>query len=217
MSNSVKIDYQKQRVWCKQLGAEVSDRLDVENSDKFREEGNRLYTQGQFFAAIAQYNKALIYARKDPYRMAMCYSNRSAVYLKLEYFAHCLNNISLAEPHYPKDKIQKLHDRRQQCLVLMAKCDEKSLADLDHDFKLSYEPNKRLPFFIDAIEMREDDTFGKQLITTRDLKAGDVIAVIDKPLGRAIYSIHQNHPMGCYTCFKTNNGDLVPGDCAGEN
>jgi len=194
----------------------LDNKADAAAADEYRVKGNQLFAKGEYFGAIAQYNKALVCARFDKEQAALCYANRSAVYLELEYYQHCLHNIELAEPNFPPDKIQNLHDRRNRCLELMKTKEDKALKVFDHDFKLSYEPNPKIPFFIDALELKDDPKLGKNLITTRDLKAGDVIAVIDKPWRVPICNLEVNYVLGCYTCADTNNGDLIPGKCQGE-
>lgn len=99
---------------------------------------------------------------------------------------------------------------------MMKASEDKALKVFKHDFKLSYEPNPKIPFFIDGLEPCKNAEYGEHMITTKDLKAGDVIAVMDKPLRMPIFSKFQNHMMGCYTCSDTNNGDLIPGKCPGE-
>lgn len=98
----------------------------------------------------------------------------------------------------------------------METSDDKNLHAFKHEFKLSYKANPKIPFFIDALELREDAKNGKHLITTRDLKGGDVIAVIDKPWRAPVSSMKVDYLIGCYTCADTNNGDLIPGKCQGE-
>lgn len=188
----------------------------AESADKYRKEGNKLFDEGKLFAAIAQYNKSLVCARDDPARAALCYGNRSAVYLALECFKHCLHSIELAEPNFPPANIQRLRDRRERCLELMRKIPDKSYDVFKHDYKLSYKPNPKLPFFIDALEVRENLKYGKHLITNRDLNAGDVIAVMDKPWRAPIARLDVNHILGCYQCGDTRNGDLIPGKCQGR-
>lgn len=188
-----------------------------EKSDKHREEGNDQYEDGKYFAAITSYNKALVYARDDRTRAAMCYGNRSAVYLELKYFDHCLRNIDLAEPYFPVNAKQKLYDRRTECQKIMKMHSDESLHTFKHEFKLSYDANPKIPFFIDALKLRENSEDGKHLITTRDLKAGDVIAVINKPWKNPVPNfMDANYVLGCYTCGDTNNGDLILGKCQGK-
>lgn len=187
-----------------------------QKSDDYRKIGNRLFTKGQHFAAIAQYNKALVCARNHPDLASLCYGNRSAVYLKLKFFKNCLHNIDLAEPHFPADSISKLHNRRKQCLKLMETSVDQGTDVFDHKFKMSYKANPKIPFFIDALELKEDAKYGKHAITTIDLKAGDVIAVIDKPWCAPVSNLKADYILGCYMCGDTKNGDLIHGKCQGK-
>jgi len=195
---------------------EVRVTNNIKLSEEFRNRGNQLYAAGNYFAAIVHYNRSMLMARGNQLVNSLCYANRAAVYLNLNYFEHCLHNLDLAEPNYPPEKIHKLHERRQKCLEMMKSNVDEGLKAFKHEFKLSYEPNPKLPFFIDALELHEDEKYGKHLITTRDLKAGDVIAVMDEPWKMSALSKFQNHMMGCYTCADANNGDLIPGRCDEE-
>lgn len=189
---------------------------DLQLSDKYRKIGNKLFGEGKFFGAIAQYNKALMCARNEEEQAALCYGNRSAVYLELKFFKHCLHSIDLAEPNFPADKIQRLKDRRQRCFKLMETEVDKTIDSFNHKFKLSYPANPKIPFFIDALEIKEDPKRGKSLITTIDLKAGDVIAVMDKPWRTPMSNLNVNYLLGCYMCGDAKNGDLIHGKCRGE-
>lgn len=188
-------------------------------SDEFRRIGNKLFGESKHFGAIALYNKALVCARNHPDLAALCYGNRSAVYFELNCFKHCLHNIDLAEPHFPANNLQRLLDRREQCLIRMKTIVDQSLEVFEHEFKLSYKSNPKIPFFIDALELKEDakyPKYGKHLITSSNLKSGDVIAVIDKPWKAPVSNLDVNYITGCYTCGNTRNGDLIPAKCQGE-
>lgn len=186
---------------------------DVDLSDEYRDEGNKLFMQDRFVAALAQYNHALVFCRSDPVRSALCYGNRSAVYIKLNYFDHCLNNIKLAEKHYPREKIQKLLDRRDRCIRMMRKVPDKSMKPLDHSFTLSYEANPTIPCFIEAIKFERDKN---RLITTRDLQTGNVIAILDNSWRVPVNDPYANYLISCYNCISLNNGDLIAGECSGK-
>lgn len=125
------------------------------------------------------YNKAILKAREDVKEVSLCYANRAAVYLEIKQFRRCLENIKLAKKGYPNK--QKLENRRLKCLKAMKS--EKDLSDMYQSppFELSYEANLKIPFFIDALELKTSAEFGDHLITNENLKAGDVIANIAKP------------------------------------
>lgn len=93
---------------------------------------------------------------------------------------------------------------------------QKAIETPRNPFKLSYDVNPKLPFFINALEMRENAKFGKHLVTTRNLLAGDVIAVIN-PHFIVLTKKAIDLVSVCYNCLKINDLDLiVTGGCKGE-
>lgn len=187
----------------------------ISQSDELRKKGYELYKKDKYFDAINEYNRALVLARDDDVRKSLCYKRRAAVFLKLEYFEHCMHNIELAVPHCPDSKLFKLHRLLEKCQEAMKTTADAGAIPFKHEFKLSYEANPKIPFFIDALELKEDSVDGKHMITTKDLKAGDVVAVIDEPLRLSAFKNDQKAMMGCFTCGDKNYGDLIPGECPG--
>lgn len=188
------------------------------DSEKLREDANEFYKLGKLFGALALYNAALAFAPNNEVTLAsLCYANRSAVYLKLEYYKHCLHNIDLAEQHYPREKIEKLNERREKCVEMMKESNDKARQPFNHTYQLSYAPNPKIPSVIDALQLKMDETSGKYLIITkRDLKAGDVIARFDYLWTVPINDFSVDYLLACYNCLNVNNGDLIPGKCKGE-
>lgn len=90
-----------------------------------------------------------------------------------------MQNIEWAKQNnYPDIKLNKLIEREKQCCKLM---ENKSDADDEYDpknfFKLSHPPNPKIPFLADCLMMKTTRKYGRGLYTTRDLKAGDIIAI----------------------------------------
>jgi tetratricopeptide (TPR) repeat protein len=179
----------------------------VESAENLRKQGNQKFKEDNYFDALNLYNRALVAIKEDdPNRLesiALCYANRSAVYLEKKYFKLCLDNIERAEKHYPRDNIQKLHDRRQKCIELMKTEKDHLYESYENPYKLSYEPNPKLPFFIDSLELKKDAKTEVHIITTRDLKAGDIIAVFDNCL-----SSRYPETMTCHNCLNLDNFNL---------
>lgn len=140
--------------------------------------------------------------------LALAYANRSATYLELKKYDECLLNIQWArENDYPQEKIQKLIERESQCCSLMDENYEKQKQTLRDVVKLSYPANPKIPFIVDCLIERKIDNYSKGIFATRDLKAGDVIAIED-PFGflPLCYSIC------CCVCMKINLLNLIPGN-----
>lgn len=182
----------------------------------FFDTGNEMDDEGMHFSAIVNYNKALIFA-DYPFQESMCYHARSSIYLKIGFFKHCLHSIDLAVENCPPSGVQHLHNNRRKCLKLMKTQPDKGMDAFEHKFNLSYASNPKLPFFIDALKLHEDAKLGKCVITTKDLKAGDVVAALGNSWNAPSFNIMLDQKMmACYTCFNSNNGDLIRGECGGN-
>lgn len=178
-----------------------------EMAEKFRETGNASFLNGEFQDALLLYNKSLCHAIK-PEELSLAYANRSAVYLKVKMYDKCLENINLSRDHgYDISKLPKLREREEKCRKFMKAHQTDSRNDPWSFFKLSHPANEKIPFIINSLEHREDNKFGRYLVTTSDLKTGDVIA-IEEPFYKFIdkefcYS-------RCTNCLKSNDLSLTP-------
>lgn len=77
-------------------------------------------------------------------RNVASFDNRSAAYLKIGQYKHCLKNIELARKYgYPTEKEAAFHAREQKCLKNMQNHKSKADADLSKFYKLSYPANRR--------------------------------------------------------------------------
>lgn len=168
-----------------------------------RNEGNDLYKQGKFFDALIKYNESLSFAEDDENR-ALAYNNRSSVFFELHLYKQCLNNINLARSHnYPNEKMSKLTERETRCRQAQT---PKAVNPFDF-FKLSYKRNERIPFIIDGLELKTSEKYGRQIVTTRPLKVGDVIS-IESPFLKVLNSnCTYNY---CNFCLNDNLMDLIP-------
>jgi SET and MYND domain-containing protein 4 len=178
---------------------------------KLRLEGNQEFMKRNYFEALLCYNKSLCFAEK-PETSSLCYANRSAVYLEIKLYEHCLSNIKLARKNYPKKMTKKLDEREEKCLSEhLAALDTKAIdsnATLASDFlKLSYPANPKLPFATECLELKENEKFGRHIVTNRNLKAGDIIAITPNIYNVINSSARFHH---CSFCLKSNEMDLIP-------
>lgn len=78
-------------------------------------------------------------------------------------------------------------------------------------FQLSYPPNEKIPFIVEGLELNENDQFGRHIITTKELKAGDIVA-IEEPFFKTINE--DVIKIRCSNCLKSNALSLIPcGSC----
>lgn len=178
-------------------------RKDNSESLKYRNKGNDYFNQKKFYEASEFFNQSLCFAGKGSLNQSLAYANRSAVYMEIGEYEKCLKNIQLAKVHgYPADKIKKLNDRETNCLAKIA-----DHRQSQQEFCLSHEPNQRMPFVSDCLKLREDDKYGRHIITEKELKVGDILAM--EPAFVACPSAPEKYSR-CYNCFKSNMMDLTP-------
>lgn len=166
--------------------------------------------------------------------MGYAYANRSIVYLSLErnQFDDCrkvtqlaIENIKLAINNgYPIDKQEKLLQRLKACELKLIEESKKKLPmyEADHEFKLSYEANPKVPQLAKCLELKQSDAYGHHIVTNRKLFPGDVIAIDEFFVHSINAEIFNDVSCGdnmyfvvCAYCLKNNELNLIP--CAGCN
>lgn len=177
--------------------------------EQFLVEGNDHFSQSEYFDAIISYNKSLCYNTYDSSRLFSAYAARSAVYWELKEFQTCLDNIYLAWKH-SKASVTELVNREVECKRKLLEVSNR-VSDPWNFFKLSHPLNKKIPFIVDCLKVHETWKFGRCVITTKALCAGDIIA-IEEPLFRMIN--RESRYMRCANCMKTNKMNLIP--CPGK-
>jgi SET and MYND domain-containing protein 4 len=177
-----------------------------ETAEKFRSEGNLHFRNRDYHQALLAYNQSLCYAQAND--LSLAYANRSAVYLEAKLYDECLENIKLARDlGYPKEKLEKLNERNQKCKKLMKTHQKDPGNEPWNFFKLSHSPNKKIPFIINCLELCENEKYGRYLITKKNLKTGDVIA-IEEPFYKFIDNgVYHSR---CANCLKSNHLNLTP-------
>ncbi|KAG5672330.1 hypothetical protein PVAND_002464 [Polypedilum vanderplanki] len=190
-----------------------------EHANKCRDEGNKLYSTRNFFDALLKYNESLCYAL-DESVSALAYANRSAVYFEIKLYEHCLTNIEFAKLNkYPEKNAHILLSRSEKCVALMNRDSDKHRQlpeNLSCFTKLSYKENSQMPFIVDCLELRTNDVFGRHIVTTRDLKVGDMLT-FEEPYFKVIKSDSRyescqelNKYQRCAACLRDNLMDLIP-------
>jgi SET and MYND domain-containing protein 4 len=181
-------------------------------SAEFRSLGNREFIKGNFFEALLCYNKSLCFAEHRE-SMSKCYANRSAVYFKLKLYDNCINNIKLARRYnYPRDfKVrQHLTERENNCKKEKAirNPNDNNTARIKEFLQMSYPADPKLPFASKCLKLEENEKFGKHVVASRDLIAGDIIAITPNIYNVIDFEYASNHH--CSFCLKSNNMDLIP-------
>lgn len=182
------------------------DKKSESRAKTYRNKGNDHYRNEEHFEALLLYNRSLCFAEKESSSISIAFANRSAVYLKLNQFELCLENIQLArDNNYPQEKVERLNQREEECKELM----KTNKPNPDHDpfnyFKLSYPPNPKYPQIVDCLEWKD-----KHVFATRDLKTGDILAIEEPSYAGANPSARLYR---CNNCLRDRLLSLIP--CSG--
>uniref|UniRef100_A0A182RXM2 SET domain-containing protein n=1 Tax=Anopheles funestus TaxID=62324 RepID=A0A182RXM2_ANOFN len=172
-------------------------RLSTDVKDKaqaiaFRTKGNEYFhptRTDRLGVATKYYNHSIAHAEKGSEERAIAYANRSFVCLQYERYEECLVNIRLArESNCPERLMEKLNRREAAALdgLLKPHTDTGIEREDVDELKLSYNSHKNVPQMVECLELHRNERFGRHMVTTRKLKAGDIL-MIEKPFATMLY------------------------------
>lgn len=168
-----------------------------------RDLGDTYYEKKLYMEALIAYNRSICHTTTGSKELGLLYAKRSAVYFAGKVYSRCLENIQLArENGFPAARMSELDEREKACLNK-----KDGIFDPWSFFKLSHPPNEKIPFIVNCLELREDNNFGRHIVTTRDLKAGDIIAIEDPFF---TFWHDSGDVWRCSFCLKSNFSSLIP-------
>nr|XP_040237230.2 SET and MYND domain-containing protein 4-like [Anopheles coluzzii] len=188
-----------------------------------RNRGNELFTPliGEYLESLQHYNESIAYSEPGSEARALAYGNRSAVCLKFGLYEECLENIRLARASkYPVRLAYKLKKREQhvkRCIVKDAGVFPDKVKhtpgkyrprDSGHPaLQLSYEAHANVPQLVKCVELRQNKEYGRHLVTTQNLKAGDVF-LIEMPYANLLCDTERYKR--CAFCQNEDTFTLIP-------
>ena len=141
---------------------------DQNYSTELRLQGDSLFAEGKVFEALESFNKSLCAAQLNSQDIPLTYDSRSIVYFEAGEYKLCLENIQLARDHgFPADREETLNIREEKCRNLLENHQPSEDDDPWNFFKLSYPPNKKIPFIVDCIELHNNEKYGRFVITNQ--------------------------------------------------
>lgn len=180
----------------------------------YRNEAMAMLKDGKFYESLELFNKALCYAPQQAKHMI--YGDRSEVFFQLQEYDLCMDDIDLSNEslyvHGQRARTARLSLRSQNVKRLRERPRPKPEDDPWDFFKITLPKNEKYPSIANCLELKENETFGRHIITNKDLKPGDIIVIEDSPFKAlteaGIYS-------RCANCFQSNKMQLMPqDDCA---
>lgn len=188
-----------------------------QKAEALRVKGCQAMMKGELYEALLKFNKSLCNAESMSETTAMICANRAEVYFKLNLHDNCLNNIELTDVDLLPPTTKAFLDELKKKALSSAEEAKLNSENPWEFFKLSHPANPRLPYVIDALEVKCDKKFGRYIVSNQDLKVGDILA-IEKPF----FKILKNDPddddeypesnlyQYCANCLNDNLMDLIP-------
>ncbi|KAJ8959449.1 hypothetical protein NQ318_022142 [Aromia moschata] len=167
---------------------------------KYRQKGNELFLANKCQEALVQYVKSIAFAKNGSSLLGLAYANRSAVLFQKEFYKECLEDIERAlQSNYPDHLKEKLIDRQKRA---------NTLKELNQRHLCYHQPtpnlikkNARIPAAADCVEMKNTESYGIHVVTTRDVKPGEVISV-EKPFVEWFESMTGDEFLHCNECLE---------------
>lgn len=191
------------------LNIQMTTDKNNKESSNYRMLGNKHFavnTAADYLIALKSYNKSICFAENSSEELSLGFANRSAVYFALELYDDCLENIKLAkELPYPARLMDKLNSRERECLKLQR---IEEVVPLPRP-KLSFPASHKVPSALVAncLKLEKNAQYGRHVITTTDLKAGDVVA-IEESFCSTLPSQYQYER--CQNCLNEHSYNLIP-------
>lgn len=175
-------------------------------AEGFIRKADELRVAGKYTEALENYNQCLRYAASKSQVLSDAFAGRAKVYFAASQLEKCLDNIQSAIDACTCDATCEAFKTFQ------AKCRENqtTIASEKDDapfVKLSLPAHKKIPFIAECLEVRENDVYGRYIMTNKDLKPGDVV-VLEEPFYKVL-DPKERHTR-CSVCLKQNQLNLFP-------
>lgn len=174
-------------------------------AEKILNVATALCQNGKLYESLIACNDSLCHAESE-LQLGNSYAKRSEIYFESNMYDECIENINLARINNFHDQ-QSLDEREEKCREKIEAFGPNKNFDPWSFFKLSHPANKKIPFIINSLELRESSPLGRHVITEIDLKPGDVIA-IEEPFFRVNSNLGRH--AHCNFCLKSNKLNLIP-------
>lgn len=185
-------------------------------AESFSLKADECLSNKKYAEALENYNQCLRFAENKSRLLSGIFAKRSRVFYEVQQFKKCLENIQSAiEVCDSEIKCNEFQTIREECREKVKNiASDESDNDTWSFFKLSRAPHKRIPFIADCLEVRENEVYGRYIMTTKDLNPGEIV-VLEEPFYKVLDTNQRN--IRCAICLKQNMMNLFPcAKCDGE-
>lgn len=176
-----------------------------EKAKEYLAEAVDLQSNSNYFKAIEACNKALCFVKAKSSYAAQIFAKRSEIYFAVGRYQTCIDNIKLARRNH--ERLPELDELECKCIEMISKHREGEEDCVWDFFKLSHQPNPKIPFISSHLKPVQLPEFGRCVITTKNLYPGEVVA-IEEPFLRVLNK--DSRFQRCASCLKSNFMSLIP-------
>lgn len=175
-----------------------------EEAENFIGKAEEFWKAGKYQESIENYNQCLRNADKNSQILSDAFAGRAKVFAEVNQPEKCFESIKHAISACICD------DKRKAFEEMMMEYEKKfNLISSDKlsFFKVAHQPNQKIPFISDCLEVRENEIYGRYIMTTKDLQPGDVV-VFEEPFYKILDPAFRH--TRCSVCLKQNEMCLMP-------
>lgn len=189
----------------------ASNVKDNNKSIVFRTSGDKWLSRGtvNLFDALVNYNEAICFGEKSSDALAMAYAQRSGVYYAWGKHQLCLDNIELARStgSCRSDLIELLNRREIKCIENLKLDDIAPVEELVFEPQLSRPGHSKVPYVADCLDIRENEQYGRYIITHADLEPGETLVIEERYLHVLLPKLRYQR---CTHCMRECSLSLIP-------
>lgn len=157
--------------------------------------------------AVKLFNQSICYA-KDPKDVTIGFAGRSMVYYKLKLYDECLKSIGFARKDSNMSAAIKFAVDQYEARCLEEMAIENPIMKISDPLvaKITFQPHATVPYIAKCLELRQSKKVGRHIVTTMDLKVGDIVAVEE---ALSIVTCNRQYDV-CENCCQEFCENLIP-------
>lgn len=169
---------------------------------KFFNKANESLAVKNYKEALENFNQVLRFAPAKSILLPEAFTGRAQIFLELKQIGQCQQTLNFG--------FASLSNILKMLQVECSKIESHAVVDdVWSFFKLSHPANQKIPFIVDCLKVLENSVYGRQIVTTQDLRAGDIV-IVEEPFYKVLDK--NCRQMRCAICLLENAGNLIPCD-----
>jgi SET and MYND domain-containing protein 4 len=161
--------------------------------------------------ALENFNQTIRFATVKSQLIADAFAGRAQIYYEMKQHQKCIENIQNAIQLSVNDENIKKYKKIQNEILGEISSEEYKVQHekkmSEEFFSLSHDAHKKIPFIAECLDVKENDVYGRYIMTNKDLKPGDIV-VVEEPFYK-VADLKIRHTR-CSVCLKQNLLNLLP-------